>query len=203
MYPRYISFTYHVSLASSVFHNNNLYKLVNSRTQGVQTVLLILMVLQRKRSGLKFVTTETYIWIDQTQSFSFHYQWTLQTVYMMSSFVCFSFMYVHRETSPNLVYKSSSPCDLKKHVCVCMWYVIMLQDHRCLERPILGVENVFVSIVKILIPSPPTPLTLCRTGRQCVEEVVKLSKLHRTRVCPGHRGRGHRSWLSWSMMQWK
>ena len=32
--------------------------------------------------------------------------------------------------------KSSRSCDLKKHVCVCMWYVIMLQDHRYLEPPI-------------------------------------------------------------------
>ena len=49
-------------------------------------------------------------------------------------------------------------CDLKKHVCVCMWYVIMLQDHRYLEPPILGVQTVYVSRVNILIPSPPTPL---------------------------------------------
>ena len=33
--------------------------------------------------------------------------------------------------------KSSIPSDLKKHVCVCMWYVIMFQDHRYLESPII------------------------------------------------------------------
>ena len=39
------------------------------------------------------------------------------------------------------VVKSSRSCDLKKHVCVCMWYVtwVMLEDHRYLESPILGV----------------------------------------------------------------
>jgi hypothetical protein len=59
--------------------------------------------------------------------------------------------------------KSSRPSDLKKHVCVCMWYVIMLQDNRYLKSLILGVQTVYVSRVSILIPSPPTPLTVCRT----------------------------------------
>jgi hypothetical protein len=59
-----------------------------------------------------------------------------------------------------------------------MWYVIMNQDHRYLEPRSSVYRDVSVSRVNILIPSPHTPLEVCRTVSE-VPPPVRSSMMYK------------------------
>jgi hypothetical protein len=66
-------------------------------------------------------------------------------------FVCF---YCHLKISG----QSSRSCEIKKTI-ICMWYVIMVQDHRYLETPPPSFGDVFVSSAAGQRPNAQPPHT--------------------------------------------